>query len=217
MKKALVSCRGGKDSWFAAIKAIAEGYEIKGFLNVLSEEGQTSRAHGIPAAIVEAQAAAANIPMQTVAASWAEYEQKFTGALLQAKEKWNISYAVFGDIDLLEHQQWEEKICSRTGLSAIWPLWGRNRKELVLQMIDDGMQMLIVSCNTTMGERFLGKYLTTERVAELEALGIDPCGEEGEFHTLVTACKMFQNPFEVNVTGTYLHNDYWYAHLELKT
>jgi diphthine-ammonia ligase len=214
MKGALVSWSGGKDSCYAAMLAQQQGYTVKGFLNILNAEGETSRAHGIPPQILKQQAAAAGLPLQMVAASWQKYEQKFTDALQHAKGFLNISHVVFGDIDLEEHRAWEEKICDQNGLTAVLPLWKKNRKKLVLQMIDEGMQMVIVSCNVAMGARFIGKTLNNELVAELESLGIDPCGEEGEFHTLVTHCKMFQKPFNVIITDAYLHNDFWYAHLQ---
>lgn len=217
MPNAIVSWSGGKDSCFAAMQVQKEGYAVKGFLNILSEEGKTSRAHGIPLGILQAQAAAAQFPLLSVAASWTDYEQKFTQALLEAKEAFNISHVVFGDIDLEGHREWEEKVCRSVGLQAVLPLWKKERKALVLQMIDEGMQMLIVSCNERLGENLLGRYLTTELVQELEALGIDPCGEEGEFHTLVTDCKMFQKPFGINITDTYCYNGYWYAKLELRS
>ena len=155
------------------------------------------------------------MPVQLIAASWQEYEQKFTGALLDAKGKWDVSYALFGDIDLDEHRAWEEKVCQKAGLQAVLPLWKQNRKTLVLQMIAEGMQMMIVSCNTQMGARFLGKVLDKELVAELESLGIDPCGEEGEFHTLVTHCKAFQTPLNVIIKEKLLHTGYWFCQLQL--
>lgn len=82
-------------------------------------------------------------------------------------------------------------------------------------MLAEGMETIIVSCNTTMGGRFLGQSLSTHLIEEREALGIDPCGEEGEFYTLAMNRKMFQAPFKVNITGRQLHNDYWFATLQL--
>lgn len=213
MRNALVSWSGGKDSCYAAMLAQQEGYTLKGFLNILNEEGATSRAHGIPAPLLQKQASAADVPIQLIASSWQQYEQKFLEALQKAKKDWNITHVVFGDIDLEEHRAWEEKLCAKAGLTAALPLWKKNRKALVLQMINEGMEMLIVSCNTTMGARFIGKRFNHQLVQELEALGIDPCGEEGEFHTLVTGCKMFQNPFAVSVSTPFLHNDFWYGKL----
>ena len=211
----MVSWSGGKDSCFAAMQAQKEGYTLKGFLNILNEEGQISRSHGIPADILQAQAKAAGLPLYLTAASWADYEQKFIEALKKAKAELGITHVIFGDIDLVDHRAWEEKVCSEAGLTAVLPLWQQPRKALVMQMLNEGMETMIVSCNTTMGERFLGQSVSPGLVAELEALGIDPCGEEGEFHTLVTNCKMFQKPFNVQVTDQKLHNNYWFASLQL--
>lgn len=215
MKNALISWSGGKDSCYAAMLAQQQGYAAKGFLNILNEEGETSRAHGIPPQILKQQAAASQVPIQMIAASWQAYEQKFTEALQTAKMDWGITHVIFGDIDLEEHRAWEEKICLQQGLTAVWPLWKGDRKGLVLQMIEEGMQMVIVSCNAAMGETFIGKILNHQVVAQLENLDIDPCGEEGEFHTLVMDCKMFQKPFDVSVSRPFLHNAFWYGQLQL--
>jgi uncharacterized protein (TIGR00290 family) len=126
-----------------------------------------------------------------------------------------LTHAIFGDIDLQAHRDWEEKVCSNTGLQAVLPLWQQDRKTLVQEMLASGIQTIIVSCNETMGERFLGKQLTTELVDELEAMGVDPCGENGEFHTLVTDCPLFQKPMVVHIRQKLKHENYWFADLEL--
>jgi diphthine-ammonia ligase len=210
---ALCSWSGGKDSCFALMQAIRQGYTPKVLLNVLNEEGKISRSHGIPAAILEAQAAAAGLPIQLISSSWQEYEKYFTGALSALKAQYSVSHAVFGDIDLQPHRDWEEKVCAAAGLEAVLPLWQQNRKELVMQMIDNGIETIIVSCNSTMGERFLGKQITAALVDELEALGIDACGENGEFHTLVTNCPLFSAPVKVKIARTLQHENYWFSEL----
>jgi diphthine-ammonia ligase len=80
-------------------------------------------------------------------------------------------------------------------------------------MLASGIETMIVSCNAIMGERFLGKILTTELIDELEALGVDACGENGEFHTLVLNCPLFNNKIEVTVNEKLLHENYWFAAL----
>lgn len=212
-KKAVVSWSGGKDSCFAAIKALEQGFMPTVLLNVLNEDGVVSRAHGIPKNILQAQAEALQIPLYTIAASWQEYEKKFTGALGYLKSSYHLSHAIFGDIDLQAHRDWEEKVCASAGLEAVLPLWLQDRKKLVLEMLQRGLQTIIVSCNNMMGERFLGKLLTTELVEELEHLNIDPCGENGEFHTLVTDCQLFKKPIPVSITQKIKHDDYWFAQL----
>jgi diphthine-ammonia ligase len=211
----LCSWSGGKDSCFALMQAIRQGYAPKVLLNVLNEEGKISRSHGIPATILQAQAAATGLPIQLISSSWQEYEQHFTGALVSLKEQYALSHAVFGDIDLQPHRDWEEKVCAAAGLQTLLPLWQQNRKELVMEMIDSGIETMIVSCNDTMGERFLGKTITLELVDELEALGIDACGENGEFHTLVCNCPLFSQPVKVSVIQKLQHANYWFSELSL--
>src|SRR6478609_5603253 len=143
----LCSWSGGKDSCFALMQSIQQGYTPKVLLNVLNEEGKISRSHGIPAAILEAQAASAGLPIRMISSSWQEYETHFTGALAQLKEQYQLSYAVFGDIDLQPHRDWEEKVCANAGLTALLPIWQQDRRELVMQMLNSGIKTMIVSCN----------------------------------------------------------------------
>jgi uncharacterized protein (TIGR00290 family) len=212
-QKILCSWSGGKDSCFALMLAIENGYVPTVLLNVLNEEGKISRSHGIPAAILQAQANAMQLPIHLVAASWQTYEQQFTNALKTLRAEYSISAAVFGDIDLQAHRDWEEKVCDHAGLIAVLPLWKKDRKALVLQMLDAGIKTMIVSCNETIGKDFLGQYLTPKLIDTLEALGIDACGENGEFHTLVTDCSLFKHPISVDVVAKLHHEGYWFSEL----
>lgn len=212
-ENSLCSWSGGKDSCFALMQAIASGYTPKVLLNVLNEEGKISRSHGIPSAILQAQARATGLPIHLISSSWQDYEMYFTRALTTLKEQYKLTSAVFGDIDLQPHRDWEEKVCTHAGLTAVLPLWQQNRKALVLQMLEAGIETLIVSCNETMGQRFIGKYITPSLVNELEAMGIDACGENGEFHTLVTNCPLFAAPVQAKVAATLHHGNYWFAEL----
>lgn len=211
---ALCSWSGGKDSCFALMQVINSNYKPKALLNVLNEEGKISRSHGIPAEILKEQAYSAGLPLYLIESSWQDYEKKFTGALELIKKEQETEVAVFGDIDLQAHRDWEEMVCLKAGLQAVLPLWKKDRKELVTQMLAEGIETIIVSCNEIMGERFLGKTLTLRLVNELEALGIDPCGENGEFHTLVVNCPLFKKRLFVNMTGKLLHEKYWFCNLQ---
>ena len=215
-KKILCSWSGGKDSCFALMQAIQQGYAPAVLLNVLNEAGKISRSHGIPAAILQLQAKAAGLPLQLVASSWTDYEIKFTETLLQLKEEFHVTHAVFGDIDLQAHRDWEEKVCTKAGLTAVLPLWQQNRELLVSQMITAGIKTIIVSCNEVMGPDFLGRLIDEACVNDLRKIGVDVCGENGEYHTLVLECPLFKYPIEVNVNNKLLHDKYWFAQLELK-
>ena len=216
MKEAVCSWSGGKDSCFALMQAIQQGYIPKVLLNVLNEDGKISRSHGIPYSILQAQATAASLPVHCISSSWQEYEMHFTKALSLLKEQYNLTHAVFGDIDLQPHRDWEEKVCINAGLTAVLPLWQQERRALVLQMLEAGIETMIVSCNETMGERFIGQIITPPLVNDLEAMGIDACGENGEFHTLVLNCPLFKERINVFVAAKLLHKDYWFASLELQ-
>jgi diphthine-ammonia ligase len=210
-KNTLCSWSGGKDSCFALMQAIQQGYTPKVLLNVLNEEGKISRSHGIPLSILKLQAEAAGLPIYLISSSWQEYENKFTTALQFLKQEYNLQQAVFGDIDLQPHRDWEEKVCTAAGLHALLPLWQQNRETLVMEMIKAGIKTIIVSCNETLGPAFLGRQIDENCVADLKNAGVDVCGENGEFHTLVTGCPLFSKQVPVTVTEKILHNNYWFS------
>ncbi len=207
----LCSWSGGKDSCFALMKAKEQGYTLRVLLNVLNEEGKISRSHGIPSNILQAQAKAAHLPIHLINSSWQEYEMQFTSALQQLKSNYDLHAAVFGDIDLQAHRDWEEKVCSSAGLKAVLPLWQQDREALVIQMLNSGIKTIIVSCNETMGDSFLGKILDEQLVQELKSIDIDVCGENGEFHTLVLDCPLFTQPLNVEVKNPIKHDNYWFC------
>ena len=82
-----------------------------------------------------------------------------------------------------------------------------------MQMIESGIETIIVSCNEVMGESFLGRQITLELLEELEQLGIDACGENGEYHTLVLDCPLFNKRIDISVGKKMLHEKYWFAEL----
>jgi len=215
LKKALCSWSGGKDSCYALLQSAQMGYTPGVLLNVLNEEGKISRSHGIPANILEAQAVKAKLPVYLISSSWESYEVNFTSALITLRDRYDVSYAIFGDIDLQAHRDWEEMVAKKANLTAVLPLWKQDRRSLVLQMIESGIRAMIVSCNETMGESFLGRMITKELVTELEAMGIDACGENGEYHTLVLDCPFFESAIDVRVIGKISHGGYWFSTLEL--
>jgi uncharacterized protein (TIGR00290 family) len=214
-KDCVCSWSGGKDSCYALVQAMMLGYTPHVLLNVLNEAGQISRSHGIPYPILKAQADKAGLPLHCISSSWKDYEMHFTNALTELKEKYHLVHAVFGDIDLQEHRDWEEKVCANSGLTAVLPLWKQNRKALVLTMLETGIASIIVSCNELMGEKFIGRPITSGLINELEMLGIDPCGENGEYHTLVLDCPLFSSALNVAITEKMCHNNYWFGKLEL--
>ena len=212
---ALCSWSGGKDSCFALMKAIEMGYSPTVLLNVLNEEGKISRSHGIPSEVLARQAEAAGLPIRMLSSSWKDYEEKFTSSLIDLKKEYHLTHAVFGDIDLQAHRDWEEMVCRNAGLTALLPLWKQDRKKLVMEMLDSGIEAIIVSCNETMGSRFIGQQLTSDLIFELEGLGIDACGENGEYHTLVLNCPLFKSRISVEESVAVKHGNYWFGQVKI--
>lgn len=209
--RTVCSWSGGKDSCFALMKARERGYIPTVLLNVMNESGKVSRSHGLPEAILQAQSDAAGIPLRLVSSSWEDYEKNFTTTLAVLTQEYSLEAAVFGDIDLQAHRDWEEKVCAAAGLNALLPLWQQDREELVLQMLNSGIQTMIVSCNEQMGEAFLGRMLDKATIQELKSLQIDPCGENGEFHTLVLDCPLFSSSLRIDIASRLKHDGYWFA------
>ncbi|GIZ08452.1 diphthine--ammonia ligase [Flavobacterium sp. UMI-01] len=207
----LTSWSGGKDSCYAMMKAVEQGFTPKVLLNVMNENGKISRSHGLPLAILNQQALQLQLPLEAVAATWEEYEPKYIETLKRIKNNYAIEAAVFGDIDLQAHKDWEDKVCAAAELKAILPLWQQDRLQLVYEMLENGIKTMIVSCNAQMGETYLGEILTLELAQELQQKGIDPCGENGEFHTLVLDCPLFQNEISLPAYTTTLHNNYCFV------
>ena len=181
---------------------------------MMNENGKISRSHGLPLSVLQQQASAMQVPLAAQPTSWNEYQQHFIHTLEKIKQEHKVEAMVFGDIDLQEHRDWEEMVCEKAGLSAILPLWKQERKKLVMEMLAAGIVSMIVSCNNTMGEEFLGKTITTDLVAELESIGVDVCGENGEFHTVVVSCPLFKHDIQLPAWRKVLHDNYWFLQWE---
>lgn len=212
----LCSWSGGKDSCYAFYKAIQLGYKPTVLLNVMNEFGDRSRSHGIPKNVLEAQAEALELPIHFFNSTWTDYEVKYIKSLKGLAQEYPITHSVFGDIDIESHRAWEEKVSIAANLEAVLPLWQGNRKQLVFDMIDAGIEAIIVSCNEQLGPEFLGRTIDTSIINEFEAMGVDACGENGEFHTLVVNAPFFKNKIHVEIKEKLVSSNYNFANLILK-
>ncbi len=191
MTAVVCSWSGGKDSALALHRAVAAGAEPVALLTMLTEEGERSRSHGLPVSLLRAQAKALGIPLVGRAASWAGYEAAFTAALRELRRA-GAEAAVFGDIDLDPNRRWEEKVSAAAGLEALLPLWGSPRRALLDELLDAGIGATIVAVRADLqAAGLLGRRLDEALVERLEALGVDACGEAGEYHTVVTGAPLF--------------------------
>lgn len=207
--KVFCSWSGGKDSCLALHRAMQAGARPESLVTMMIEDGHRSRSHGLRQDVVEAQASAMELPVVMRATSWGNYEASFIDVLGALTDK-DVSMGIFGDIDLQDHRDWVERVCAAVGMEAVLPLWLDNRLSVVRECIDLGIDCRIVSCKSElMGEEYLGQQLTRELAESLEQKGIDACGENGEFHTVVVNGPMFKYAIELESVGVYEHGGYW--------
>jgi uncharacterized protein (TIGR00290 family) len=190
---ALVSWSGGKDSCLAMWRARQSGMSIVRLITAMDEAGSGSRSHGVPPELIAAQANALEAQIRFYDTSWKTYEEKFVAMLQEARND-GIRHAIFGDIDLVPHREWEEKVCTRAGLQASLPLWDEPRIKLVDEFLSLGFKAVVVCVNGSyLPERFCGREFDAAFLADLP-VGVDACGENGEFHTFVYDGPMFSKP-----------------------
>ena len=196
-KSFVMSWSGGKDSALAYFRAVLDGHVPLALFTMFEEDGSKSRSHGLPLNVMEAQAERMGLPLIIGKAGWANYEKEFIGHLKKFKQQ-GIEMGVYGDIDLEGHLQWIKKVSAEAEMDLYHPLWKEPRKDLLKELIEEGFKAVITVVDTArVGEQFLGREFTLELIDELEALGIDACGEEGEFHTVIVDGPIFVEPVPV--------------------
>jgi len=200
------SWSGGKDSCLALHRACMAGAKPACLLTMIGEDGLRSRSHGLRRDVIAAQAAALGLPLLTRCATWAGYEAAFIDALHEIRKQ-GITAGVFGDIDFPPHLEWEEKVCAATDIIPYLPLWGGARLALLHEFIALGYKALIVRVNENkLNRKFLGRIIDGKIVGEFQKTGIDPCGENGEYHTVVVDGPLFARPLSV-ATGSRLDTE----------
>jgi len=202
------SWSGGKDSCLALHRAVTAGAKPACLLTIISEDGIRSRSHGLRRDVLEAQAAAMGIPLLIRCATWAEYELVFVEALHEIRRK-GVKAGVFGDIDFPPHLEWEKKVCAKADLIPYLPLWECARLELLHEFIALGYKAVIVIVKEDkLDRKFLGRIINQEVINEFLKIGIDPCGENGEYHTLVVDGPIFSKPLPIETGACTEHSGY---------
>jgi uncharacterized protein (TIGR00290 family) len=214
-KRCVVSWSGGKDSCLAMHRVARAGGRVEVLVNMRVEGGERSRSHGLRSGVIEAQARAMGLRLEGAATSWEDYETNFVRILQDLADE-GIEAAVFGDIDLQAHLEWEEMVCGQAGIIPVLPLWQGGRMELVREFIDAGYETRIVALRAEcLSPDYLGRRFTDELAREFQAGGIDACGENGEFHTVVTGGPVFHRPIEILPGERVLKEGYWFLDFEV--
>jgi uncharacterized protein (TIGR00290 family) len=196
---AICSSSGGKDSMLALWHARERGVHATTLVTMLEETGERSRSHGVPLALHQQQARALGLELVAPRASWKDYERVFVETLTRLRAEGHTR-AIFGDIDLEPHREWEERVCREAGIEPFLPLWQRDRRALAEQAIELGFQAVVVCVDSRhLDDDFCGRRFDRSFLADLPP-GVDACGENGEFHTFVIDGPLFARPVACDVT-----------------
>lgn len=195
----LASWSGGKDSCHALFRALRRGMRIEGLLNCVDQGHGRVSFHGMRPDLIEAQALLLRFPLLQQQTTAERYADEFKQGVRELGKGKRISGMVFGDIYLDEHLAWVEGVCSDLGIAAVEPLWGGDRGALLRDFIDAGFEAVIIAANAgKIGAEWIGRRVDHAFRAYLEGLpDVDPCGERGEYHTLVTGGPLFRGRIEI--------------------
>lgn len=218
MQKTFVSSwSGGKDSALAYYRAVMKGHVPVALFTMFEKDGSRSRSHGLPLEVMEAQAERMGLPLVIGKADWESYEEEFIRQLKKFKEQ-GIQMGVYGDIDLEDHLKWVQKTSAQAGMEASHPLWQEPRKDLLLELIREGFKAVVTVVDASrLDKRFLGREFTEQLIEELEASGVDACGEEGEFHTVIIDGPIFVEPIPVQFGERVQNGNYHMLDVKLQT
>lgn len=210
MKRVLLAWSSGKDSaWTLHVLRRDPSVEVCGLLTTLNQEFDRVAMHGTRRAVLEAQAAAAGLPLWVVPLPWPcsneIYEERMAQACARAVAE-RIDAIAFGDLFLTEVRAYRERQLAPTGLEPLFPLWEIPTGSLAREMISAGLRARI-SCvdSNQLAAKFAGREFDDDLLTALPA-GADPCGERGEFHTCVYAGPMFSTPLPLE-NGVVVHRD----------
>lgn len=217
--KAMISWSSGKDSAFALHEIRKAGaFEVVGALTTVTGTFSRVSIHGVREEVLRAQLDAAGLPPLIVPIPYPcpneVYEQRMSEALAIARAN-GITHMIFGDLFLEDIRAYREEKLSGTGITPVFPLWQRPTAQLARDMIASGLRAFIATIDLAkLPASFAGRAFDEALLADLPD-GIDPCGENGEFHTCVTDGPMFARSLPV-VTGEVVTRDgYGYCDLLL--
>ena len=214
MDKVIVSWSGGKDSARAYYELQNAGrHEIVALLTTVTEGYDRISMHGVRRSLLEQQAASLGLPVEKIyisqKSSNEEYEEKMKEKLLYYKNL-GVGSVLIGDIFLEDLRRYREEKLAEIGMNGIFPIWKKDTTKLAHSFIELGFKAIITCIDSLVLDRkFVGREFDQQFLSELPA-GIDPCGENGEFHSFVYDGSIFQRPIAHQKGQVVLREDRFY-------
>lgn len=216
----VLSWSGGKDSSLALEALQQDGrYEVVALLCSIAGQFQRVSHHGVRATLLERQAEAVGIPLHVLqlptgrngSCTNQQYEQIMEAALRHFRDR-GVRRVAFGDIFLEDIREYRERNLARAAMSGVFPLWKRDTRGLVEQFLESGFRAYTTCVEGRLGPDLAGREIDRAFLAGLPP-DVDPCGENGEYHSFVFAGPIFRSPLPVCVGETVCRDTRYYADL----
>ncbi len=213
-EKIIFTWSGGKDSAMALYELQrTHSYEVSALLTTITEDYERISMHGVRRILLERQADSLGLSLEKVFISKntsnEEYESKMQDALIKYRAT-GVSYVVFGDIFLEDLRKYREDNLSKVDMKGIFPIWKRDTTELAHTFIDLGFKA-VVTCvdSNVLDKKFVGRVFEEQFLSELPST-VDPCGENGEFHSFVYDGPIFRERIAFTMGDIVLRDNHFY-------
>jgi uncharacterized protein (TIGR00290 family) len=209
-KKAWLSWSSGKDSaWSLEVVRRQDEFEVQALLTTVNSEFQRVAMHAVRESLLRAQAESAGLPLVTVPIPYPcpneAYEDAMAAALRRARAE-GVTHMIFGDLFLEDIRRYREEKLAGTGITPVFPLWEIDTGGLAREMVEGGLRAILTCVDPRkLDSSFAGRLFDAELLADLPP-DVDPCGENGEFHTFACRGPMFREPIDVE-PGVVLERD----------
>jgi uncharacterized protein (TIGR00290 family) len=208
---------GGKDSCLA-LREIqrSPNMRVEALLTTLTRDYDRISMHGVRRILLEKQAASLGVPLHQIliskSATNEEYELKM-GEAFAAYRAQGIASVAFGDLFLEDIRAYRQRLLAKHDMAGLYPIWGRNTSQLIREFLELGFKTAVVCVDPAqLDPSFVGRVIDGEFLAELPA-HVDPCGENGEFHTFVFDGPIFKDPVRFRFGEKVCRDSFWFCDL----
>lgn len=216
-KKTLISWSSGKDSaWALHVLRRDPSIDVVGLFCTVNKKFNRVAVHGVRTELLLQQARSVNLPLQIVKIPYPcnnnEYLTVMKSFSIEAKKQ-GIECFAFGDLFLKNVRKYREKLLMGTGITPLFPIWGASTKVLAKEMISCGLRAKITCINSKkVSSEFSGREYNESFLNDIPE-NIDPCGENGEFHTFAFDGPMFQHPIDISLGETIYRDGAYFTDL----
>ncbi|MBX0359305.1 hypothetical protein [Halobacillus sp. Nhm2S1] len=218
-EKVIVSWSGGKDSALALQKVMDdENYEIAGLFSTISEHSLRLPVHEVSQNLLMKQADALGLPLEIVMVPERPSNQVYNMVMKKMFEGFRerkISKVVYADLFLEDIRSFRDQLLKKNKMTGVYPLWGMGSQKVASEVIGNGFQAVVTTVDTLKLDQRLPGILYDQGFLHSLPSDIDPCGENGEFHTFVCDGPLFHTPLRVQHGNRFESHDGRFSHVEL--